>query len=259
MFKEIFISPVLFVEAMAGCLILPKLTSVNPVYGNAASGSILTGLAIVGIIPQIDTFWGHVVVLITMFILFCAQTIVDNHNTRKTISLWTNCAGMSCYGLMSGLSMSLVFGYEFVRYATSLAISILAVSYSMGHRYIEYITESNDRLPLVLYSLSTPLGLIAGRYSGLSAINSDLLLGASAGTFLTVGIQGLLSHSKTVQSLYLETEPIKPNSLRVCASVLAGLTIAGILQSSLFTLALDELSDTGSNSTIFMNTTNSTV
>ncbi len=113
MFREIFVSPLLFIEGLVGCLLLPKISIINPSYGNAASGGVLTGLATVGIIPQIQSFWGRVVVLATVFLLFCTQNIIDNHNIRKTMSLWTNCIGMSCYGFISGLSLSLVHGHEF--------------------------------------------------------------------------------------------------------------------------------------------------
>lgn len=256
MFEEIFMSPVLFIEAIFACLVLPKITIINPVYGSAASGGVLTGLATVGIIPQIESFWGHVVVLATMFALFCIQTAVDNHNSRKTISLWSNCVGMSCYGLVSGLSLSLVYGYEFIRYAVSLVISTLAISYAMGHRYIEYVSESNDRLPLILYSLSTPVGLVVGRYSGLSDVKSDLLLGVSAGTFLTFGIHSLLSHSKRTSALYLETPEKKYSNVILCCSVLVGLCVSGILQSSVFTSIMDNVNSTGSenqNSTNVLN------
>ena len=160
MFQEIFMSPVFFIEGLIGCFLLPNISIINPVYGNSASGSVLTGLATIGVIPYIDSYYGQVAMLATMFVLFCIQTMVDNHNARKTISLWTNCLGMSCYGAVSGLALSLTSGYNFVRFAISLLLSTLAISYAMGHRYIEYVKESNDRLPLIMYCASLPLGLV---------------------------------------------------------------------------------------------------
>ena len=236
MFQEILISPILFVEAVFGCLVLPKITSVDPVYSSSVSGGVLTGLSTIGIMPQIHSFWPRIAILATMFVLFCLQTLVDHHNARKTISLWTNCFGMSCYGAISGLSLSLVSGYAFVQYVASILVSTLSISYSLGNRYIEYVSNSNDRLPLILFSLSTPVGLVVGRYSGLSFFSdSELLLAISAGTFLTFGIQSLLSHSKLISDLYIVPDDShRPNSFLVCFSVLLGLSLSGFLQSSFF-------------------------
>jgi fumarate reductase subunit D len=251
MFQEIFISPVLFIESLIGCLLLPKMTVINPVYGNAASGGVLTGLATIGIIPQIDSFIGQIMILVTIFVLFCVQNVVDVHNSRKTISLWTNCLGMSCYGLVSGLAMSLTDGYEFIKYATSLIISTLAISYAMGFRYIEYVSRSNDRLPLIVYSMSTPVGLLIGRFSGLSHIKSDMLLGVSAGTFLTFGIHSMLSHTKPVSALYLEEDNKKKiKNILLCFSVLCGFVVSCLLQSRIFTNIVDSISNDNDNSTL---------
>lgn len=267
MFQEIFISPVLFIESIIGCLVLPKLSIINPVYGNAVSGGVLTGLSTIGIIPHIDSFLGHIVVLSTLFVLFCIQHSIDLHNSRKTISLWTNCVGMSCYGLISGLSLSLTSGYEFIKYAVSLIVCTLTISYAIGYRYIEYITKSNDRIPLLMYTLSTPLGLVIGRYSGLSYVSSDLLLGVSAGTFLSFGINSMLSHTKSVSAIYLDKEIKEHNNILLCFSVLCGFVLSAILQSHIFIDIINSINKEDSNelllnntnSSILLNNTNSTL
>ena len=56
MFQDILISPVIFFEAIISSFVLPKFISFNPDYGNAASGAVLTGLAVTGIIPEIKSF-----------------------------------------------------------------------------------------------------------------------------------------------------------------------------------------------------------
>jgi len=239
MFQELFISPIIFLESILSSFILPKATSINPAYGNAASGAILSGLAITGIIPEIKSFIGLVMTLVSMFVLFCIQTVTDVHNSKKTISIWSNCIGLSAYGLISGLSLSSTVGLEFVQYAASIMLSTLAISYSLGHRYIEYISDLKDKIPLLLHSLSTPLGLVLGRYSQLDSINSDLLLGISAGTFLIFGINNIFSSEKINDNAYLETQPKLNNKIFICLSVFAGLVISSILQSSIITNLVD--------------------
>ena len=239
MFRDMYIAPIMFVEALFGCLLIPKIASVNSIYGNGLSGGVLTGLAVSGIIPNIETFYGFVATLSSVFVLFCIQTMIDSRNIRKTISIWSNCFGMSCYGITSGIALRLVDGDAFIKYTFSLMLSILTVSYSLGNRYIEYASNTKDKLPLVMYSLSAPVGMVIGEYSGVTSLSSDILLGASAGTFLMFGINNLISYTKPVSVLYLENSGKKYNSFFVCLSVLCGLVISLILQSSLFTKTMN--------------------
>ena len=234
MFQDILISPIIFVESILSAFLLPKATSVNPDYSNAASGAVLSGLAVTGIIPEINSFIGLVMTLVSMFILFCMQTVVDIHNSKKTISIWSNCIGLSSYGLVSGLSLSLTSsGLEFLQYTASIMLSILAISYSLGYRYIEYMSDFKDKLPILMFSLSTPVGLLIGRYSGFDSVNPDLFLGISAGTFIMFGINSILMAGKNTDNVYLESEPKPNNKLFLCLSVLLGLSISGLLQSSI--------------------------
>ena len=251
MFHELLISPIILLESIFSSFILPKATSINPEYGNAASGAILSGLAITGIIPEINSFIGLVMALLSMFILFCIQIVLDVHNSKKTISIWSNCIGLSAYGLISGLSLSLTSGLDFVQYAVSIMLSTLAISYSIGFRYIEFMSDFKDKLPVLLFSLSTPLGLVVGRLSDLDLVNTDILLGISAGTFIMFGINSVLMAGKNTDNVYLESQPKQNNKLYVCLSVLIGLTIAALLQSSVIADMVD------SNSTeLLLNVTN---
>ena len=255
MFQDILISPVIFIESILSSFILPKATSVNPDYGNAAAGAILSGLAVTGIIPEISSFIGLVMTLMSMFLLFCIQTVLDVHNSKKTMSIWSNCIGLSSYGLISGLSLSLTSGLEFVQYTASILLSTLAISYSLGYRYIEYMSNFKDKVPILMFSLSTPIGLLIGRYSGLDSINTDILLGLSAGTFVMFGINSILTAGKNTDNVYLESTPKPNNKLFVCLSVLVGLSISGLLQSSIISNIVDSnttdilLNVTDSNST----------
>lgn len=251
MFQDILISPVIFLESVLSSLILPKATSVNPDYGIAASGAILSGLAVTGIIPEINSFLGLIMILVSMFVLFCMQTVLDIHDSNKTISIWSNCFGLSSYGIISGISLSLTSGLEFVQYTASIILSTLAISYSLGYRYIEYIPEFKDKLPILMFSSSTSVGLLIGRYFGLDSINTDLLLGISAGTFLMFGINNILMVQKK-ENIYLEPQQKKSNKKLICLSVLIGLTISGLLQSPIISDIID------SNSEILFNVTNST-
>ena len=250
MFREIFISPILFLESLACCFLLPKVTSIDPVYGSAASGAVLTGLAVTGILPEIESFVGLVMSLISMFVLFCIQTIAEGRNSKRTISLWSNCVGLSCYGLVSGFALSLTSGLEFVQYSTSIMISTLAISYSIGNRYIEYISNLKDRIPVLLFSVSAPLGLAVGRYTALSSFNTDILLGLTAGTFLMFGINNVLSANKST-NVYLENPPDSMKNPLICAAVLCGLTVSALLQSPVLSLVID------SNDVLLSNSTNS--
>lgn len=233
MFHDLLISPILFVESLFSTFVLSKVTSINPVYGNSASGAILSGLSVTGIIPEIESFIGLIMILASMFILFCTQTLTEFHNSKKTISIWTNCIGLSCYGLVSGLSLSLTSGLDFVQYTASIVLSILAVSYSLGHRYIEYISNFKEKIPLLMFSLSTPIGMLLGTYVDIDSIDSDILLGISAGTFLMFGINNLISSGKNMNNVYLENQEHTHSRIFMCLSVLIGLIISGVLQSSL--------------------------
>ena len=233
MFQDILISPVIFVESIISSFLLPKATTINPDYANAASGAMISGLAVTGIIPEIDSFIGLVMTLVSMFVLFCMQTVVETHNSKKTISIWSNCIGLSSYGLISGLALSQASGVDFVQYAPSIMFSTLAISYSLGYRYIEYISVFKDKLPILMFSLSTPVGLLSGRYIGLDSVNADLMLGISAGTFVMFGINSVLMAGRNTDNVYLETAPKTNNKSFICLSVLAGLVISGVLQSTI--------------------------
>ena len=111
-------------------------------------------------------------------------------------------------------------------------LSILSISYSLGYRYIEYISDFKEKIPVLIFSLSTPVGLLIGRYSSLDSANTDILLGISAGTFVMFGINNLLLAGRNTDNVYLETAPKPNNKLFVCLSVFIGLTISGLLQSS---------------------------
>jgi len=264
MFQDILISPVIFIESIISSFILPKATSINPDYANAASGAMLSGLAVTGIIPEIDSFIGLVMTLVSMFVLFCIQTVIETHNSKKTISIWSNCIGLSSYGLISGLALSLTSGVDFVQYASSIMFSTLAISYSLGYRYIEYISDLKDKLPILMFSLSTPVGLLIGRYSGLDSVNTDLILGISAGTFVMFGINSVLMAGRNTDNVYLETEPKPNNKAFVCLSVLIGLAVSGVLQSSILdssetTELVFNVTNTSSETTeLVFNVTNTT-
>ena len=236
MFQDLLIFPILFIESVFSAFILPKSNSVNPDYGNAAAGSIMTGLAVTGIIPDINSFIGLLMTLVSMFVLFCMQTFIDIHNSKKTISIWSNCLGLSSFGLISGLSLSLTSGLDFIKYASSIVLSTLAISYSVGFKYIEYMSNFKDKLPVLMFSLSSPIGLVIGRYSGLHLVNTDILLGISAGTFIMFGLNSILMAGKNTGNVYLESQPKSNNKLYVCLSVFTGLTISGLLQSSIFSV-----------------------
>ena len=133
MFQTIFLAPVLFIESLMGCFILPKISKINPVYINAFSGSILSGVAVVSILPNIQSYYGRVSLLSSMFIMFCFQYLIKYRNTRKSVALLTNSLGLGFYSLLSGLSLSYVDGHDFIQFATLLVFSSLAISYSLGH------------------------------------------------------------------------------------------------------------------------------
>lgn len=234
MFKDIYIAPVLFLESILGCFMLPKIASINPAYGTSMSGGLLTGFAVSGIIPQIHSFYGYVSALCAMFVLYCVQTAIDSQNVRKTVSLWSNCLGMSSYGLVSGVSLSLVTGHKLIHFAASLIISTLAISYSLGNRYIEYVSRFKDKVPLLAYCASTPIGMIAGKYSGIDTASSNVLFGVSAGTFLMFGITNLVSHSKHSALSYLDESVRSHNDSIICMCAFVGLAVAAFLQSPLF-------------------------
>ena len=59
MFNHLYLAPLLFVESLIGCFVLPKLTSVNPSYSSSLTGGILSGLAVTGILPEIQSFNGY--------------------------------------------------------------------------------------------------------------------------------------------------------------------------------------------------------
>ena len=250
MFHDILFSPIIFLESIVASFVLPKATSINPVYGSAATGSILSGLAITGIIPEINSFIGLVMSLVSLFALFCIQTMIDIHNSKKTISIWSNCIGLSCYGLISGISLGLTSDIEFIQYAASIMMSTLAISYSLGYRYIEYISNFKDKIPIVLFSLSAPLGIMLGRYSPLDSLNPDVLLGISAGTFLFFGMHNIINSGKSTDNISLENQDTQSNHLVVCLCVLAGFILSTVLQSSLLTDSNETGTLINSNTTV---------
>lgn len=256
MFQELLFSPIIFLESILSSFFLPKATFVNPVYGNTASGAILSGLAIIGIIPQIESFIGLLMTLISMFVLFCIQTVVDIHNSKKTISIWSNCICLSSYGIVSGVSLSLTSDVEFIKYAASIMISTLAISYSLGYKYIEYVSEFKDKIPIILFSLSTPIGMLLGEL--FDNKSSDLFLGISAGTFLMFGINNIFNSESSENSLSLGTQP-KLNKNLVCFSVFIGFVISAVLQSSTVSNMISETDVLviESNSTLLLNSTDS--
>jgi len=247
MFPEVLLSLIFFIESILGCFILPKLTQIDSVYGNSISGGVLTGLATVSLIPRINSFHGFLTLLITIFVASCGNTAINAHNYIKTISIWTNCFGVSCFGIISGFSLGVTDGYEYIQLATSLIISFLAISYSVGNIYIEYTTQFIDKLPILMFSLSTPVGLILGKLLHLTDTKSSVMLGISSGTFLFMGMNNILVQNKKVSDKYLENNK-KYNQIFISMSVLCGLTISIILQNTIFTLIMDSINITDSTS-----------
>ena len=257
MFQTIFLAPVLFIESLMGCFILPKISKINPVYINAFSGSILSGVAVVSILPNIQSYYGRVSLLSSMFIMFCFQYLIKYRNTRKSVALLTNSLGLGFYSLLSGLSLSYVDGHDFIQFATLLVFSSLAISYSLGHRYIEYAITFKERSVLLLNCLAAPLGLIAGSYTGFRDLNSDIVLGASAGSFLLLGFSNLFSHNPT-NALYLDnSNQITVNHKLVCLCTFVGFVIVCFLDSALFLNMIQNNTDLALNST-YSNSTNFT-
>jgi hypothetical protein len=42
MFRDMYIAPIMFAESLFGSLCIPRLTSINSLYGNGLSGGVLT-------------------------------------------------------------------------------------------------------------------------------------------------------------------------------------------------------------------------
>ena len=251
MFNEVYFSPLFFLESLFGIFVLPRFSSINSSYGNALTGSVLSSLAVSCIIPDIDSFSGTLAMIATMYIYFCTQTIIDFKNLVKSIAIWTNCLGMSSYGIISGIAMILSDGDDFIKYTFALCFYNLGVSYSLGNRYIEYSSKLKDKLPLLMYSLSIPIGIIIGKFSKINSFNSNVLLGVSAGTFLMSGMSTLNSFSKNVSSLYLDTQEKQFKQILIYVFVLLGFGITLVLQSSLF----GDIKSLVDNSNDILNTT----
>ena len=170
------IYPIIFLESLFSLFILPKYIQLSCEYGTSLTGGLLIGLYSIELLPQYHTTYDYYIQFGTMFVLFAAEFYIERRNKIKHISLWMNSLKYIIYGFLSGLCV-----YEYnMEFFISILISNFTTSYTLGHRYIEYISDFKDKIPLILYVLSIPFGYFLNSHIDISFLGLVNLYNSSS-------------------------------------------------------------------------------
>ena len=184
MIEYTYIYPSIFVETLL-VLLLSKYIQFSPNYGLSISGAIFTGLSVLDLIPNL-TRNDKYISLISIYLIYMIESYIQYRNQIKSMSLWTNCLNVSMFGVLSGVCFFQKNMY------ISVLISIFSTSYALGNRYIEYTTNYKDKVPILLYALSTPIGVYLSYY-----IPSDMSInGLASGIFFSYGLLNVVDSFK---------------------------------------------------------------
>ena len=215
MIESIYLYPTLVIESFV-MFFISKYIQGCPKYGLALTGAMCIGLSVSDIIPKINDKLGNYIQLITIFMIYILQENIQIRNKLKQISLWSNSLNYSLFGILSGLCLTTDNNLIMI------LISICSTSYELGNRYIEFATDFKEKIPLIIYSLSTPVGyLISTFISEYIYIN-----GLSSGLFFSYGILHIFNSFQCISNLNM----LKKYSLLLC--VLFGLVISLHIRSN---------------------------
>ena len=179
-----YLIPAYFIESLFSLFVLSKV-NVNPDYLISFSRSSLISYSLISYVPKIYSFIGQICMLSTIFLLYCLNYIYRKTVFIKTIAIWTNSIYLSIFGLIVGILIASL------DQENNICILILLYSMSssifLGNKYIEYVDSFHDKLPLLVYSLSMPIGISLGYATKSNVLDSSIVYGCISGTFLSLG------------------------------------------------------------------------
>ena len=105
---DILMPFVVFVQSILCIFFMSRRMTINSSYGTALTGSAMLGFSSISLIPQINSYNGYIIFLTTVFVLLCIDQLIVNHNKKKKLALWSNCIGLSTFGLLSSVSLSML-------------------------------------------------------------------------------------------------------------------------------------------------------
>jgi len=209
MIDSLYLYPITLFESLITIFVVSKYSKLNPNYGLCLTGALCIGLSLLDSIrTDIDTY----IHLSILFIIYAIEQYIEFRNKFKSISIWTNSLKYSLFGILSGLCLLNN------QYIITVLSSIYTTSYALGYRYIEFATDFKEKIPLIIYVLSTPFGIFIGSF-----IHQKICVTALAsGLFFSYGISNIY-HSFKCNNLNI----FKKYALLLC--ILFGLIIASIM------------------------------
>jgi len=200
-------------------------------YMNGFSGSIMFSTALIHLIPELSEYqlsdypFPFLFVIISFYIIMFIEKIifhVHHHevtvNVRnELISNLANVSAVGLHGIVAGINLGMSHDNEtLIHMFVSIISHKIFASYAIGNKLFRSRSKLAIILPLILFNLMTPGGIIIGMYINNISLWLNMILSSIAtGAFLYIGCADTLIDEIEMHHTHSDTKLCRKNPMNV--------------------------------------------